>query len=346
MANIYAVGVNPVSKVIAGSLTAGATTITIPNSTSLPTIPAGSFETARITDPSGAPTENIQFTRSGTTLTIANSGTLANSYSAGAAIDFDVISQPGLDQIKQDSLSGSPHGSTITAAGALTLGIMNFVSLTSAAATLTIANGVYDGQLVGIQVLDTNTKLVTLDPAGSTPIDGSLTRIMWANEVAWLAWDNTNTMWRKVAGRSIAMGCTMSLSANSAFPTASTWEKCALNTSNFDNTGLMADTTNHVINILRPGNYNAIFAMSMTGTGTSLLVQAAVYGGASGTTPIYASFGAGPNTYGGALADGSLVAALNDKIAAYGYTDMSTPFFFGATAPAQTLLTVTEILSW
>lgn len=348
MALIYSAGVNPVSKTIAGSLSSGATTVTIPNSTSLPTIPSGSFQSARITDPSGTPTEDITFTRSGTTLTLVVpcGTTLVNSYSAGAAIDFDVVSQPAQDQIKWDTISGGPHGSNITVAGALTLGIMNFVNLTSASATLTLANGSYDGQMVGIQMLDTCTKLATIDPAGSTTIDASLTRIMWAGEVAWLAWDLANTMWRKVAGKSIPMIGVMYLTASSANSVSGTDQPVLLDTSEQDNTGLMVNTGANKITIQRPGNYaiSGLVGMSMGVGGPSPNNQGQILKAGTKVVNSLSDSSALGLWSGGGLKT-VLCAAGNDITLQYQQNSGSpAPIVLGGIA--LTYLSVTEVPSW
>lgn len=349
MADIYCVGVNPISKTIAGSLTAGATTITIPNSTGLPTIPSGSFQTGRLTDPSTSPTENIRFTRSTTTLTLFASGTLANSYSAGATLDFDVISQSGLDQIKQDALSGSPRATVLTANGALTLGVMNPCAPTSAGITVTLADGTVDGQVVGISILDTATKLVTIDPAGTTKIDGFTTVIMWKDEFAWLAWDSGNTMWRKVSGRSLPMIASISLAANQTSLVNNVETLIAFDTSDLDNTGLMVTIGSSKMTIQRAGTYIALVTgcIGFTGIGvTSQNAQVLMYKGATRVLAAVSFMDAQSGNDLGKVKP--LVFAAGDDVTGK-YLQNSggtTPLLLGAATNDTTYMSLVEVPAW
>lgn len=347
MADIYCVGVNPINKTIAGSLTAGATTITIPNSTGLPTIPSGSFQTGRLTDSSGTPTENIRFARSTTTLTLFASGTLANSYSAGATLDFDVISQPGLDQIKQDALSGGPHGSNITTTANLVVGIMNYANLTAASVNLTLPTATADGQMCGIQMLDTCTKLATI--VGT--IDGFTNRIMWANEFAWLAWDSANSMWRTVARRAIPMVAELYYTGSTIGATVdSTYTLVPFNTAGIDNTGLMVNTGASKIVINRPGNYTVDYmAVWLCGSTISNNSQAVVFKNGTGGTQVVGAVGSWStilvNLY-QLAASKTVPAVVTDdfSLAYYQTSGGTTPTLIGGRPTLY--LTVTEIPSW
>ena len=126
------------------------------------------------------------------------------AHSNGNTIIGAILQLASFKQFKDDSISGFPENA-LSAAGALVHGtsITNHITITSASATFTLANGIYTGELCRIRMDRTCTKLATIDPAGSTTIDGSLTRIMWAGETALLSWNGTE--WNKIAGKSIPM---------------------------------------------------------------------------------------------------------------------------------------------
>lgn len=150
---------------------------------------------------------------------------------------------------------------SITTTATATISRMHVISGTSANYTVTLpaASG-NANKFVGLRIAPTATKLFTIDGDGSETIDGELTRIMWAAESAILFCDGSN--WFKVAGKSRAMLCTMHLSSNQTGITTSTMTKVNVDTTDLDNTGLMADTGNSRINIVRPNNY------SLEGTAT------------------------------------------------------------------------------
>lgn len=107
------------------------------------------------------------------------------------------------------------------------------------------------GKLIGFRMAPGLTRLVTLDGNASEQIDGRLTRVMWANEVAILLCDGTT--WTKIAGKSIPMVCEM-------YPTSSiniahgTNTRIPLAAVVRDNSGAIADpSTNQRMNIPRPG---------------------------------------------------------------------------------------------
>jgi hypothetical protein len=101
------------------------------------------------------------------------------------------------------------------------------------------------------------TRLVTITAAGSSTIDGSATRIMWAGESATLITDGTN--WYKTAGKTIPMQAGQYKNgADQGIPTSSS-TKLTLGTVISSNCPTaMNDTANNRIVIVRPGNYNTI----------------------------------------------------------------------------------------
>lgn len=143
---------------------------------------------------------------------------------------------------------------SVTGATTATISKMHVCSGTSADYTVTLpaASG-NAGKLIGFRMAPGLTKFVTLDGNVSETIDGTTTRIMWAQESCVLLCDGSN--WFKVAGKSRPMTAQMSLSAFQASVANQTVTKCNVNTSDVDNTGRLVDTGNNRINIIRPGNY-------------------------------------------------------------------------------------------
>lgn len=135
-------------------------------------------------------------------------------------------------------------------------GKLHICSGTSANYTISLptsgmsTNGIITFQMASIANL---SKLVTLDAGSGKTIDGSQTRIMWADETAILKWDGSN--WQKLAGKSIPMIGHMSISSTINITSGLTQQKINLNSTVMDNTGLMCDMANNRINIVRAGNY-------------------------------------------------------------------------------------------
>lgn len=111
------------------------------------------------------------------------------------------------------------------------------------------------GQTIGFAMAPGLTKRVTLAPNAAETIDGASSRVLWALETALLFTDGTN--WFKLAGRARAMVAEIVLTAPTVggyVPNNSTTAVlCDLSVT--DNTGAMADTANHQLNILRPATY-------------------------------------------------------------------------------------------
>lgn len=142
----------------------------------------------------------------------------------------------------------------ITGATTATISRMHVCSGTTADYTVTLpAVSGNTGKLIGFRMAPGLTKLVTLDGNASELIDGELTRVLWKNETALLLCDGS--AWTKIAGKTIPMGCIMRRNADQTAVVTGTLTKVLLNATDSDSTGLMADTTNSRINILRPSNY-------------------------------------------------------------------------------------------
>lgn len=126
--------------------------------------------------------------------------------------------------------------------------------------TLPAASG-NAGKLIGFRMATGLTKFVTLDGNAAESIDGNATRIMWANESAILLCDGSN--WFKVSGKTRPMFALMHRSTALSVDSA-TQTKVPLNTTDDDNTGAMADTTNTRINIKRPGLYGVVASVEFS----------------------------------------------------------------------------------
>jgi hypothetical protein len=149
----------------------------------------------------------------------------------------------------------------------LTAATWNVVKATTAAHTVTLPAPAA-GVLVGVRVTGDSTKLVTLSQHAADLIDGQAARVMWAGEKAVLLSDGTN--WFKVAGLTIPMRCLMTLSAVQSGIASDTGTTINLDTASVDNTGLMADTTNHKITIQRAGVYAMVPLFRLNSTTASM----------------------------------------------------------------------------
>ncbi len=160
----------------------------------------------------------------------------------------------------------NPIATVTNANSAVAYDQWTIVVATTANVTLTLpAPALVSGnpQFCAIKVDATSTKLVTVTHHASETIDGSASRVMWAGEYCVLMTDGSN--WFKVAGVTYPMACRMSLSAAQSVSN-DTITQVNLDTTLVDNTGLMADTTNHRINVQRANNYTVTGTVSYTDT--------------------------------------------------------------------------------
>ena len=169
--------------------------------------------------------------------------------------------------------------SSVTVLTVAQLGSQVACTATSAAYAVTLpAAASCTGLSYTLRMLPTNTKLVTLTANAAELIDGSNTRIMWAGEAATIFCDGTG--WHKTAGKTIPMTCLMSQVASVGQSIATgAFRLVTLDTSNTDNTGLMASTGSHYINVVRGGNYLVSITLSISGS-----IATSSYNGAYGTS--------------------------------------------------------------
>jgi hypothetical protein len=243
---------------------------------------------------------------------------------------------------------GILHGaSVVSVSGATTatIGKLHVCSGTTYTLTLPAASG-NAGKILAAYI--TATGLVTLDGNASETIDGALTRIMWAGETATLYCDGSN--WFKIAGKSRPMACIMRIAANQTGVVTSTLTKVLLDTTDINNTGLVADTTNKRMNILRTSDYllvgNIVWASFSPASvrvitqvtknvGLAVLGNAEAYGVAAGSPAVQSV------TPGIPLVAGDYIELYAFQIAG------SNQAVYGAAAPgASTNLALLEQPSW
>lgn len=151
--------------------------------------------------------------------------------------------------------------STIAVTGTVTATIsrMHLCTGTSADYTVTLPTAVGNtDKLIGFLFGPTLTqlsKLVTLDGNASETMNGVLTKVLWAGEACVLKSDGSN--WNVVDYKANPMSCLITKAADQTGIAQNVETKINLDTATFDNTGLMADTTNKKVLCKRAGRYRA-----------------------------------------------------------------------------------------
>jgi lysophospholipase L1-like esterase len=199
------------------------------------------------------------------------------------------------------------------------------------------------GKFIGFRMSGALTKFVTLDANASETIDGSLTRLMWANETAIIYCDGTT--WTKISGKSLPMTAVLALSSTAGATTFANNTNYVIpfDVTLVDNTGAMADLVGHQIVVKRTSVFLAtvfvrwsslpsdqarlIGAMTPTGGGPFIigLDMAGLSGGypvetctqvvslsaAAGVNAIAVHFnGSNLQLYGDSTGDGNLIALV------------------------------------
>lgn len=162
--------------------------------------------------------------------------------------------------------------------GANSFGNLHFCSGTTANYSLILpAVSGNTGKLVTIQMSNTLTKIVTVDGNGSEMIDGSLTRIMWANESCVLYCDGS--AWRKIGGRTIPMVASITPSGTQSISNNTDTKRTGLNTTFGADNGVpsMSDTTNSKVVIQRPGKYKVSGAWRISNIGSGANMEVRLY---------------------------------------------------------------------
>ena len=291
---------------------------------------------------------NCTYTHSGTTL---SRGTLENSSTGSRITTFDntavvsVIATAGFGNAVDNTLGawGALNGeNSITGTATAVIGRLNVCSGTSANYTVTLpAVSGNSGKYIGFRMAAGLTKLVTLDGDGTETIDGATTRVMWAGETALLYCDGST--WTKMAGKTIPMVCHLSKSATFTITSAQI-SSTTYPTLDFG-TGLMHDTTNNRIKIVRPGAYNltAFFYVSSSATLEYAYVSAIV--NSTNTFTPYNAYSVSKSAGVVAAAAWAHVynCAVDDYILGAVYSGGSGTLTVG---DAPSLLGAEEIVSW
>lgn len=248
-----------------------------------------------------------------------------------------------------DTLIGTEISVTGTATA--TLGRMHVCSGTSADYTVTLPTAAsQSGKVIGFRMSSALTRFVTIDGNASETIDGALTRVMWANEVAILRSDGSN--WHKIAGKSIPLSAHISRrSADGAVSIAhATSTTVPLVRSVLDNSGRMLDLANSAIICRRSGNY--LFSGTLTygpmpnGNGSNIQFLAVANGTAVTPVCIFpaATNGSFPSLIGNVINTLSATDSVVMRTYQAG-TNASAPLYLDA-SDTTCYLRLTEYAPW
>lgn len=293
---------------------------------------------------------NCAYTHVGTTVTrgtfeASSTGSVITTFDNTAVVSVTLSADKGNSL---ETLMGAFGLDEIAVTGTVTatLGRMHHCTGTSANYTVTLpaASG-NTGKLIGFRMGSAAglTKLVTIDGNASETIDGATTRVMWATETAILLCDGSN--WHKIAGKSKPMIAAMHLAADQTGVVSGVSTKATIDTTDLNNTGLMADTTNKRINIVRAGSYLTTAQVRMdiltaTAISTQIWKNGAQISSAIGSTPT--------DGYFGMVAFFPVTLEVSDYIEAAGFHNKGTnhSFMGGAVSDGNTNMSVTEVPQW
>jgi hypothetical protein len=236
---------------------------------------------------------------------------------------------------------------SVTTTATLTIGRMHVCSGTSADYTVTLpAVSGNTGRFLGIRMAPGLTRLVTVDGNGTELIDGSQTRVMWANETAILFCDGA--AWTKVMGKSIPMTCVLSQNTGGTLSDTigASVVVVPMNLTVTDNTGLMANLASDRVTILRDASYLVVGITNYsktsnfsTGIDANGNTQCRLH--QNGTAITEVSVSAQTNSFPGINASTITTAVATD------YIDLRALQASGATVYLFAgRLAVTEILKW
>lgn len=234
----------------------------------------------------------------------------------------------------------------ITSAITLTqasIGRMHVCSGTSAAYTVGLPDVDGNaGKFIGFRMSSALTNLVTLQGNNSQNIDGQNTRVMWANETAILYCDGV--AWAKVFGKSIPMYAAMKKTAAQSISNNSN-TIVTMDTSLFDNTALMANTSTGKISIQRSGAYACQAVVNIDLNSTLTITGGVAKNSAGGGDNPNASSTA-QCAFPQANGSGIFSCSAGDNIVAWVYQNSGSSQNTRAIATVLPTLSATEILSW
>jgi hypothetical protein len=195
-------------------------------------------------------------------------------------------------------------------------------------------------QFVAIKIDPTSTQLVTLAPHATETIDGASGRVMWAGECALLYTDGTN--WFKRSGLSLPMVGQVTQNGAQSL-TSGVTTKLLLDTSVTDNTGLMVDTANNRLKVLRSASYllGGNIAFNMT---TQCRYDASIRTG-GGITPRFYGFSSGGANFPNPGGFSVVTLSAGDDLTLFGaqFSGGSGALLINA---GNNLLLAQEIVSW
>lgn len=289
------------------------------------------------------------YTASGTTLTRAETILSSNSnaavnWSAGTRLIYPVMPGEYMSRFPTITETAITTGVTLTEYG------KSYVcSGTSANYTVVLPTAVGNaGATISFRMAEGLTKLVTIDGASSETINGQTTRILWAGETCTLRSDNTN--WQVLHGKSRPMAASMYMAASSQTIETGAGEIVLLDTTSVDNTALMANTSTHLLTILRPGYYTvSIQGLYAVATVAPTLMEViALKNGtdivAQGVMPGILTDYSAPNSVAGAV-----LLAAGDTLqlnALQNATAQSQTLLGASGAISTTYLAAVEVITW
>ena len=214
--------------------------------------------------------------------------------------------------------------------------------------TLPTIDSSYDGLTIGFRMSGALTKLVTITGTGVQTIDGTLARVMWANETCVL--EARGSKWFKLSGRTNPMVASMRIvggtpSQAQSVPN-SALTKILLNTTDLDNTGLMADTTNSQILVKRSSNY-AVMGVASFDSATAPATRFISEPQKNGTLCALAEGYGATGSYASYVATNTVIATSGDAFTLVAYQSSgASQWVAGYAASSACILTLSEIPSW
>jgi len=321
-------------------VTAGAFSLTLTTTaTTVATFPAG---TTTLLQNVLTTTGDLMYSSSGTTPARLGVGSSGQVLGVSAGL-------PAWVNSTADMLS-SIVNAEIAVSGATTATILCWHNCTATSANyaLTLPTAASSsGKLLGIRIDPSSTYLVTVTGNGAETIDGSNTRIMWANEVAVLK--SNGTTWTKVSGKTIPMVSVLGFQAAQLF-SASTLTKVNLTTSlQLTAPPAFQITAWAQVTILRPGNYRSeICLVYNLNNASACIVQASLC--KNGANAVDGYNYAQANLQQSAINASLLPFVAGDALTAYGFfgagSYTTSTLIVDVSPLSRNSFIVTEIPTW
>jgi len=202
------------------------------------------------------------------------------------------------------------------------------------------------GRFIGFRMAPGLTKLVTLTGNSTETIDGSNTRIMWANEAAVLYCDGAT--WTKVGGKSIPMNAALGVAGNQTFANGTLTALTFTQSAYLNAPAAMQDLASSKLVILRPGRYIFAFRANPTGNNTSAC-NVFLYAKSATLTLQGTSYLPASNSFGFMISE-PLNLSAGEYLTPYGYYSagsFTTTFLSNDSAThVANVFSLTEIPTW